>query len=89
MGDVLRAVFGARGQLVVGVLTFLASVSAWVYGKTLSGDALIGFIFDVSMGALVLAAYGIVATALGYRATERVEAQVVENIENADEVNVR
>jgi len=34
------------------------------------------FIFHASMFALVVASYAIVATGLGYKATERVEAYV-------------
>lgn len=87
---ILRAVFGAHGQLAVGVVAFVVSIGAWVYGARLTGDRLLSFLFHVSMGALVLAAYAIVATALGYRATERVEAAVVENLDvgRADAVNV-
>lgn len=40
------------------------------------------------MFALALAAYAIIATALGYRATERVETAVVENIEEAGTVDL-
>lgn len=40
------------------------------------------------MFALVVGSFGIVAAALGYRATERVEAQVAD-VEHADEVNVK
>lgn len=81
--------FGAHGQLVVGVLTFACVIAAWVYGASLRGESLVRFIFHASMAALVVAAYSIIATALGYRATERVEAHVVENIERADRVNVK
>lgn len=77
-------VFGAHGQLVVGVAVFTVSIAAWWYSTTLRGEALIRFLVHVSMAALVIAAYAIVATALGYRATERVEAHVVENIEVND-----
>lgn len=73
---VLHAVFGARGQLTVGILTFVAVIVAWVYGEGLHGEVLLHFLFEVSMGAFAVAAYGLVATALGYRATERVEAHV-------------
>lgn len=73
---VVRAVFGARGQLAVGIVTFVGALAAWAYGATLSGQELIAFIFHVSMAALVVASYAIVATALSYRATERLEAQV-------------
>lgn len=80
-----RIVFGAHGQLAVGILAFVVSCGCWWYGTTLHGEALIRFLFHVSMGALVLAAYAIVATALGYRATERVETAVIESV---DEVEV-
>ena len=83
-----RIVFGAHGQLAVGILAFAVSCAAWVYGSSLRGEALVRFIFHASMFALVIASYAIIATALGYRATERVEAQVVNNIEHADEVEI-
>lgn len=49
----------------------------------------VNVVFLVSMEALFFAAYGVIATGLGYRATERVETAVVENIENVEEVNVK
>lgn len=73
----LRAVFGARGQLVVGIVALCTSIAAWVYGAGLRGEALLHFLVHVSMAALVLASYAIIATALGYRATERVEQVVL------------
>jgi ABC-type branched-subunit amino acid transport system permease subunit len=72
----LRLVFGARGQLAVGAATFCGAVGAWWYGAGLRGEPLVRFIFHASMAALALAAYAIVATALGFRATERVEERV-------------
>lgn len=84
----MRWLFGAHGQVAIGVILVVASAATWVYGTTLHGDALIRLLFHVSMAALVFAAYSIIATGLGYRATERVETAVVENIEQADEVNV-
>lgn len=84
----MRWLFGAHGQVAIGVVACVASVGVWVYGATLHGDALIRLLFHVSMGALVLAAYAIVATGLGYKATERVETAVVENIDNAEQVVV-
>lgn len=84
---VIRWFFGARGQLAVGIFVFTVSIVAWGYGTTLHDAALLKFIFHASMFALVLAAYAIVATALGYRATERVEAKVVESIETEVKVN--
>lgn len=80
----VRWFFGAHGQLAVGIATFVGAVIAWWYGAGLSGQPLLHFLVHVSMAALVLASYGIIATALGYRATERVETAVVENIEQAD-----
>lgn len=94
MKRAVQIAFGAHGQLGVGILVFVLSVAAWVLGSATIPNAAAPpwrwttpgvFIFHASMFALVLAAYGIVATALGYRATERVESAVVENIE---EVNV-
>jgi hypothetical protein len=96
VGRVARIVFGAHGQLAVGVALFCVSVAAWVYGTTIIPHASASpanwtpniFIFHASMLALLVASYAIVTTALGYRATERVEAKVVETIEHADEVDV-
>lgn len=84
----MRWFFGGHGQVAIGVLAFVASIGVWVYGTTLHGDALIRLLFHVSMAALALGAYAIVATGLGYRATERVETAVVENIEKAENVTV-
>lgn len=91
-----RWFFGAHGQLAVGIFVFAVSVGFWAMGVSTIPHAASApwrwsppvFIFHASMFALVLAAYAIVATALGYRATERVETAVVENIEQADHVNV-
>lgn len=88
MKSVLRAIFGAHGQLAVGLLCTIAAFAAWGYGARMHGEALISFIFHISMFFGVVACYSIIATALGYRATERVETAVVENIEHADEVDV-
>lgn len=82
----MRWIFGAHGQVALGALLCLAAVATWIYGATLHGEALVRLIFHVSMAALLFAAYSIVATGLGYRATERVEAQVVENVEHADTI---
>lgn len=84
----MRWLFGAHGQVAVGIILLLGSIATWYYGTTLDGAALVRLIFHVSMAALVFAAYGVVATGLGYRATERVETAVVENIENAETVEV-
>lgn len=84
----MRWIFGAHGQVTLGVILFIGSAAVWVYGTTLHGASLITLLFHVSMAALVFGAYGIVATGLGYRKTEQVETAVVENIESADTVTV-
>lgn len=83
----VRAFFGARGQLVVGtVFCAVTAFQAWLWGVHTKPST--AAIFWLSIEALFFASYAIVATALGYRATERVETAVVENIEQADEVEV-
>lgn len=77
----MKQLFGAHGQLAFGALLVAVTLfQAWYWGihTKPSTDA----IFWLSIEALFFAAYSIVATALGYRATERVETAVVENIEN-------
>lgn len=76
-----RMLFGARAQVVVGVLTFLLGVAFWVYIETVYGSKLheqplVGAIFRVSMFFGLVACYAIIATGLGFRATERVESHV-------------
>lgn len=92
----MRWFFGAHGQLAVGIFVFAVSVGYWAVGTAKIPHAASSplswtpsaFIFHGSAFALVLAAYAIIATALGYRATERVETAVIENIEQVDQVNV-
>lgn len=93
----LAAVFGAKGQVVLGALTFVLGLVWWVfiewrYARQIGDDPLVAAIFRVSMFFGLVACYAIIATGLGYRATERVETAVVENIGEADvtaaEVNV-
>jgi hypothetical protein len=91
--DAARIAFGAHGQLAVGVFVSVVSTVFWVIGTITIPGALAWpwtwmpsvFIFHASMFALELAAWGIVATALGYKATERVEAAVIESV---DEVKI-
>ena len=86
MKAVGRATFGAHGQLAVGVILVLATaVQTWYW--LFMAPPTVKVVFIVSMEALFFAAYSVIATALGYRATERVETAVVENIENAEVVN--
>lgn len=84
---VLHAIFGARAQVVVGVACLAVGAAAWVYGATLHGEHLLAFVFHISMFFGCVACYAIIATGLGYRATERVEAQVAD-VENAETVHV-
>jgi hypothetical protein len=81
-----HAIFGAHGQIVVGVIFLAATVAQTIYWLAITPPT-VKAIFIVSMEALGFAAYAIIATGLGYRATERVEAQVAD-IETAEEVNV-
>lgn len=78
-----RVIFGARAQVAVGVMLFLATVAQTVWWLFIHPPT-VRAVFIVSMEALAFAAYGIVATGLGYRATERVET----TIEQAEEVTV-
>jgi hypothetical protein len=75
-----RIVFGAHGQLAVGILTFVVAVAAWLYWSFVAPPT-VGTVFHISMFFGCVACYSIVATALGYRATERVESAM--NGENA------
>lgn len=87
MKNLLNILFGAKAQVIVGVLFLLATiVQSWYWGVHTKPSTTA--IFWVSMEALAFASYAIIATGLGYRATERVETAVVENIENADSVTV-
>jgi hypothetical protein len=82
----LRALFGARAQVVVGALFFLATIAQTIYWTWVTPPT-VQAIFLVSMEALAFASYAIIATGLGYRATERVEAKVAD-VEHADKVSV-
>jgi hypothetical protein len=86
MKAILNALFGAKSQVVVGVTTFLVGLSVWIY--FMLTPPTVGAVFHISMFFGLVACYAIIATGLGYRATERVETAVVNNIENADEVKV-
>ena len=96
MSNVWHAIFGARGQVVLGIIAFIVSCAFWVIGCFVIPGALAApwqwtpevFIFHASMFALFVASLGYIGTGLGYKATERVEAQVAE-VEHADEVNVK
>lgn len=79
-------VFGAKAQVVVGVVFFLATLAQTFYWLVITPPTVMA-VFLVSMEALGFTAYGVIATGLGFRATERVEA-VVADVEHADTVNV-
>lgn len=91
MRALLHAVFGARGQVVVGLVATIIGAALWGYGIYLiraeQREAVVDLIFHASMYFGLVACYAIIATGLGYRATERVEAHVA-NVAEADEVNV-
>lgn len=81
----VRAIFGAKAQVVIGALTLALTVALWVFYSTAARPT-VGTVFHVSMYFGAVACYAIIATGLGFRATERVETAVVENIERADTV---
>lgn len=87
MKPVLDALFGAAAQIIVGVLCVIATVVQTVYWLAITPPTVMA-VFLVSMEALFFAAYGIIATGLGYRKTEHVETAVVENIDTAENVEV-
>lgn len=92
MKRLLDAIFGARAQVIVGIVTTVVALFVWAYGGYLihmgRRAELLDLLFHASMFFGVVACYNIVATGLGYRAVERVETAVVEQIDQADEVNV-
>lgn len=92
MKNIFQYIFGAKAQVVIGTATFILGIISWllvefIYSSQLSEDPLVGAIFRVSMFFGLVACYSIIATGLGYKATERVETAVVENIANVEEVN--
>lgn len=82
----MRILFGAKAQVVVGFVTIGAALITWGYYTWLSKPT-VAAVFHISMFFGVAACYAIVATGLGFRATERVEAKVAD-VKHADEVNV-
>jgi len=87
MKNVLNILFGAKAQVVVGCIFIIVTIIQTIYWLVITPPT-VKAVFIVSMEALFFAGYAVVATGLGYRATERVETAVVENIENADSVTV-
>lgn len=84
-----QLLFGAKAQVVVGVLMLLATGVQTAYWLVITPPTVLA-LFLVSMEALAFAGYAVVATGLGFRATERVESVVADtaDVEHADEVNV-
>lgn len=83
----LNTIFGATAQVIVGVIFAVLTAIQTFYWLVITPPTVMA-VFLVSMEALGFTAYGVIATGLGYKATERVEAHVVENIEQADTVNI-
>ena len=80
--EALGLFFGAKAQVIVGAVASLIGVVAWgyiwvMYRDELYADPLVAAIFHVSMFFGLVACYAIIATGLGYRATERVEQHVM------------
>ena len=69
----------------MGVLMFVATAVQTWYWLIITPPTVMA-VFLVSMEALFFSAYGVIATGLGYRATERVEEVV---IEQADDVTIQ
>ena len=89
MQRVLRAFFGAHGQVALGIICFVIGLAWWIfiewrYAGKVKEDPLVAAIFRVSMFFGLVACYSIVATGLGYRATERVESAVVEQTDKVE-----
>lgn len=85
--DLVECLFSAHAQVAVGLLLVVVTLVQWTYWTVVTPPS-VNAVFQVSMEALLFAAYAILATALGIRKTEHVEAKVVENIEQAEEVKV-
>lgn len=88
MRAALSAIFGARGQVVVGCVLVAATVFQAVWWGVLFGPPDAEAIFWLSVEALLFAAYGVIATGLGFRATERVEAHVQASLDIGNEGRV-
>jgi hypothetical protein len=78
---VVRAIFGGHGQVVVGVLMLVAALVQWALAILHLHDQayLVRLLVHVSMEALVFGGYGVIATGLRLRATERVETAVAQS----------
>jgi len=83
----MSTLFGAVAQGIVGVGALLLGIAAWIYWSVVTPPT-VAAVFHISMFFGCVACYAIIATALGYRATERVEEKVenVDIVQHADEV---
>lgn len=79
-GAVLNALFCGKGQVVAGIVMLVATIVQTIYWTLLEAPTVMA-VFLVSMEALAFAAYAVIATGLGMRVSERVEAQVDPNME--------
>lgn len=90
----LQIAFGAHAQVATGVLFLVLTAVQSFYWLVIT-PATTKAVFIVSMEALGFAAYGVIATGLGYRATERVESIVIETVKQMtvasgmDEIDVQ
>lgn len=74
----MHYIFGAKGQVIAGIIATIVALGAWAYWTFLSPPT-VGVVFHISMFFGVVASYAIIATGLGYRATERVETAIIES----------
>lgn len=83
MDGALRIIFGAKAQVIFGVLLTLLAIGLWCWYTFVTPPS-VRTVFHISMLFGVAATYAIIATGLGYRATERVENVVVEAVDQMD-----
>ena len=79
--------FGFHAQMAVGVIMILLTVIQWWYWGWFEKPSTTA-VFHVSMEALAFAAYAVFANGITLRKAQHVEAQVVNNIDHADKVDV-
>lgn len=73
----IDVIFGARAQIIVGAVLTSIAIGIWIFYSFFSKPT-VGTVFQISMLFGVAATYAIVATGLGYRKTEHVEAAVAD-----------
>lgn len=74
-------IFGAKAQVLVGIVCFIIGITAWVYWGWITTPTK-SAIFHVSMFFGLVACYAIIATGLGFKATERVETVIAQGESN-------